>query len=281
MAQDTLKHDLMAAVASGRLVIVTGTGVTASATSNQQIDGHSVCSWVGLLRHGVWTLLETHGLIAAAKHDRLIANVASGELDEMVAVGEIISDSLKKKRPGDYHRWLKDSVGALNPTSPEIVRVLGQLGGLLTTLNYDGVLEQVLARISVTWRDRDRAEQLLRGELHNAVLHLHGYFDSPDSIVLGIREYEKVLNDPHLQTVLRSFLLQNTLLFVGCGGTVTDPNFSRLIDWAKPTLADSTHRHYILCREGELENYREDARDAPWLHPLAYGSRCVPSQSPF
>jgi hypothetical protein len=159
---------------------------------------------------------------------------------------------------------LKDSVGALNPTSPEIVRVLGQLGGLLTTQNYDGVLEQVLARISVTWRDRDRAEQLLRGELHNAVLHLHGYFDSPDSIVLGIREYEKVLNDPHLQTVLRSFLLQNTLLFVGCGGTVTDPNFSRLIDWAKPTLADSTHRHYILCREGELENYREDARDAPW-----------------
>ncbi len=273
MAQTALKEDLKAEIAAGRVVIVTGTGITNAATDGQLVDGYPVWGWGGLLKHGVWTLQRTHALIDDKKAAILNLQIDSNDIDFMVSAGETISSRLRSKSPGIYHRWLKDSVGNLKPTKTEIVKVLSQLSRLLATLNYDTTLDDILKRKPVSWRHRDLVEDVLRGKTKDAVLHLHGYFNDPESIVLGLREYERVVNDPHTQGVLRLFTLDRTLLFVGCRGTISDPNFSRLIQWAKPTLQDSTHRHFFLCREGDLAPVREDADGAPWLHALAYGAK--------
>jgi hypothetical protein len=108
--------------------------------------------------------------------------------------------------------------------------------------------------------DQIKVQKILLGDSASAILHLHGYFDEPDSIVLEFASYAKVAGDPHANTVLRSFLIDRTLLFVGCGGTVKDPNFSRLLEWAKEALKDVPPRHVLLCRDEDLETWVPNSR---------------------
>ena len=146
MAQESLKKNLAEAVASKNLAIIVGTGVTAAATGNQKVDGFSICGWTGLLKHGVWTLRQTHGLVDEQKAKILDIMIDSSDVDFMISAGEEIANRLSKKAPAVYHCWLKDSVGRLNPSKPDIVKVLANLGGVLATLNYDSILETVLKR---------------------------------------------------------------------------------------------------------------------------------------
>ena len=95
---------------------------------------------------------------------------------------------------------------------------------------------------------------------------------SPTSVILGLMSYEQVASHAHTKAVLQLFTIDRTLLFVGCGGTVKDPNFSRLVEWAKDALKDVPPRHVLLCREEELDTVRADLASAPWLQPLAYGN---------
>jgi hypothetical protein len=80
-----------------------------------------------------------------------------------------------------------------------------------------------------------------------------------------------VRDDAHASTVLRSLAQGRTLLFVGCGDTVSDPNFARLIQWAKAALDDVAPHHFLLCRQSERRAFQNKLRQAPWLQPLAYG----------
>jgi hypothetical protein len=67
--------------------------------------------------------------------------------------------------------------------------------------------------------DRPDVEDLMRNKIRDKVLHLHGYYDNPDSVILDISSYSRISTDPHTQTVIRAFSLSNTLLFIGCGDT--------------------------------------------------------------
>lgn len=86
-------------------------------------------------------------------------------------------------------------------------------------------------------------------------------------MAFGQSSYQKLIADPHASNVLRVFALDRTLLFVGCQGTVQDPNFSQVIEWASEALADSTHRHFLLCRASEAAQLQS----VPWLYPVVYG----------
>jgi len=79
--------------------------------------------------------------------------------------------------------------------------------------------------------------------------------------------------------VLRSFALERTMLFVGCRDTMSDPNFEGLVAWAKGALADSTHRHFLLCPTDQLAAIREDLKAIPWLYPVGFGR--IPDLVPF
>jgi hypothetical protein len=112
---------------------------------------------------------------------------------------------------------------------------------------------------------------VLRHTTPDAVLHLHGVYTEPGSVVLGLASYLQVRDDAHASTVLRSLAQGRTLLFVGCGDTVSDPNFARLIQWAKAALDDVAPHHFLLCRQSERRAFQNKLRQAPWLQPLAYG----------
>lgn len=222
MNRDTLIRKLKEALAhKGQVVIIAGTGVSIEACGNQEIEGHPVASWVGLLQHGL-EYCKTQKLVDEKGAEVFKALIESGDAEFLVAAAEGISSRLSKS-PGVFLGWLQDTVGALEPKHPEILKSLATLSCMLATLNYDGLFEKATAREPVTWVRPDKVQKVLRGDFGNAILHLHGYFDEPASIVLGFASYAKVASDAHAKAVLRSFLIDRTLLFVGCGGTVRDP----------------------------------------------------------
>ena len=159
-------------------------------------------------------------------------------------VAEDVSQRMMTKSPGVFLGWLKDTVGKLKIKDAALLDAIVALPGILATLNYDNLLEEHKHWRPVTWLKTDDVQDVLRGAVTDAVLHLHGWYKEPESVVLGLSSYIKVKDQPHAKTVLRLFTLDRTLLFVGCGETLLDPNFTRLIEWGKEAHKDVAPRHY-------------------------------------
>ena len=53
MGQETLISKLKNDLVGGRVVTITGTGVSVAACGNQEVEGCKVATWMGLLQHGV------------------------------------------------------------------------------------------------------------------------------------------------------------------------------------------------------------------------------------
>ena len=195
-----LLDDLRRLVADRQVVAVVGAGVAVGASG-----GAAVASWTGLLDNGIERCVGL-GRATPEWADRRRADLASGDLDELLAVAEQVASRLDAPAGGEYRRWLRETVGGLAVRQPEVLAALRDLGVPLATTNYDGLIEAVTGWRAVTWRDSARVERVLRGD-ERGVLHLHGYWEEPESVVLGIRSYEAVLRDAHAQAVLRGLPL--------------------------------------------------------------------------
>lgn len=130
-----------------------------------------------------------------------------------------------------------------------VLDALGDLGVQLATTNYDGLLEKVTGLPAVTWQEPNR---VLQGD-ETGILHLHGYWEFPESVVFGRGSYNAVLGSEHAQAVLRSLLLTKTLIYVGFGAGLDGPNFAQFRDWASRVIHESEYRHYRLARSDERE----------------------------
>ena len=131
------------------------------------------------------------------------------------------------------------------------------------------------------WLKADGVQDVLRGTVKDAVLHLHGWFNKPESVVLGLGSYLAVKTHPHAKAVLELFTINHTLLFVGCGDTMHDPNFTRLIEWTQVALKDVAPRHYLLCRTSEIADFQKKLAHAPWLHHRSATARITASSFLF
>ncbi|MFM9102564.1 MAG: HEAT repeat domain-containing protein, partial [Cyanobium sp.] len=262
-------EQLQSDLASGRVVVVVGSGVSVAACRQQEVEGHRVASWRGLLEHGVDRLSE---IGAADGHEKELMRtmISSGKPDFMINAAELITARLQGRSEGTFRGWLAETIGTLRLEDPTLPRALAALPALLATLNYDHLLEQATGRPAITWKEANAVQEALGGQ-REAILHLHGDYEHPETVVLGLASYAKVKNDAHAKAVLQCFTLAKTLLFVGCGDTVLDPNVQQLIAWGTEALRDVVPRHWLLCRASELAAYQQKLADAPWLRPLAYG----------
>ena len=184
MNRETLIQKLKTDIAQGRVVIIAGTGVSIAGCGGQKIEGHLVASWPGLLQHG----LEYCRTLGAADNEdaELLGNqIKSNKTNFLISAAEDISQRLQSRSPGVFRGWLKNTVGALVLEHREILDALTALPGVLATLNYDSLIEQASGRKSVTWLREDKVQEILRREITDGVLHLHGWFDEPESVVLG------------------------------------------------------------------------------------------------
>jgi hypothetical protein len=202
--------------------------------------------------------------------DRRRDQLTHGDTEEIISVAEDITRRLGGPDGGEFARWLERSVGGLTAARPAVLEALAALGVPLATTNYDGLLEAATGWPAVTWRQGALVQQVVLGDT-DAILHLHGHWQDPASVVLGIRSYEAVVGDAHAEAMRKALAATRTLVFVGCGAGLADPNFGALRGWLTEVFASSTYRHYRLCRTEELADLWDEHGLDERIIPLAYG----------
>ncbi|HKB29687.1 MAG TPA: SIR2 family protein [Streptosporangiaceae bacterium] len=264
---DVLVDDLRGQLAKGHVLVIAGAGVSAGASG-----GAETASWTGLLRDGCERAARVAAGLPPGWRETVRGQVDSGDLDWMLLAAEDMTRRLGGRKSGEYRRWLADSVGRLRVADPSLIDALAGLGVPLATTNYDSLVEQVTSLPPVTWRDGARIQEVLRGD-RRGVLHLHGYFDEPESVVLGIRSYEAALGDAAAQGLQRAVMSLRSVLFAGFGAGLADPNFGALLDWVAGTFSGSGYRHFRLCTDGEVAGVRAQHRPEQRVAVISYGAR--------
>ena len=267
MGHPTLDDIRAELAASGRGLVVAGTGVAMAATAGT--PQAPLASWDGLLRHGL-----DHCIRFGRKDDAWAAGLRArleppAAAEGLLAVAGEICAALAVPGLGELGRWLEDTAGSFHATQCDELKALRDLGLPLATTNYDDLLEQITGLPAATWQDTAVVEDLARGKPPRAILHLHGHWQRPDSVILDPAAYARAA--PVLQDLLRALRLGHTLLFVGCGEGLADPSWSALRSWSREILAGSRYRHFRLCRTEELAGLERQHSPDERIFPVPYG----------
>ena len=226
--------------------MIAGAGVACATDKDNEC-----ASWTGLLKNGlVYCKSRCHTLQDTwfSTTKSLIDEQAA---DSLIDAASRIEKALRGVHDGVYARWLNDSVGSLKLVDRSIVDAILDLGTRIVTTNYDNLFELASQRLAVVWSEHNLAMQVLRGD-NSGILHLHGHFQYPVTVVFGSKTYADICRDSTTQSYLKSTFALNTIVFVGCGAGVEDPNFGGLFEWSEDVFKDCLHTHYQLVRESDL-----------------------------
>ena len=248
--------------------MVVGAGVS-SALTNRTLPG-----WVGLLEIGLTHTLSK-GKINDKQHKRYIEALSEADMDELLGVAEFVSSKLGA--PGDvlYHRWLQGVFEAAKPENKaiqEAILAIHQKGVRLATLNYDHLLEQITGLPGIVLDTSSDATRWMQG-IKLAIMHLHGSYEKPESVILGIRDYQTTQGNALRDLFQQSLAAYKRLLFIGCGDTFADPNFSALTKWLNSNLGAAPKTHYALVRADEVAKRHKDSSWHGFVEPLSYGAK--------
>ena len=264
------KDELFKKIEEGQVLIVVGTGVTIGATNNAP-----TASWVGLLKDGLERCEHLAEQLPVGWANRVRQNINSGDARNLVSAAEEIAKKLEYPQGGHFRKWLNDAIGALNEkiVQPGVIHALHRLRLPMATTNYDGLIEKETGLRPVTWMDYARLQEVVRGDDQNHIVHLHGYWEQPESIVLGTRSYDDLTSDRHAQFIQKVITWTKTLLFIGFGGGFSDPNFEALRSWMRAVFAQALYHHFRLALNGEVEELQNQHHPDEHVVVLGYGEK--------
>ena len=216
-------------------------------------------TWTGLIRNGLDYLVgkgyveESNRRIRYA-YEMLNDSNQSGFLDAAGIMGG------EMKENGQLPTWLESVFGSLHREvrHRSLLEVLGALhrsGATLLTTNYDDLLERFCELRRIGRSNKDDILMFKRGDL-DGVFHVHGSYHDPHEVVLDNPQYYQVTQSDEVQNVLRTFLECRTILFVGCGSGLEDPNFGALLKWTTERHSNIPNRHCLLIRDGDNLNHK-------------------------
>jgi len=168
--------------------------------------------------------------------------------------------SSQMEQHGQFPTWLESVFGSLSqeirhPDLLDVLKALHERGATLLTTNYDDVLDKHCGLQHIGRSNQDDVSRFQRGDL-NGVFHIHGSFYNAHEVVLNTTDYYKVKQSDEVQDVLKTFLQYKTILFIGCGSGLEDPNFDALLRWASERHKNIPHRHCLLIRDNDSVNYQ-------------------------
>ena len=254
------------------VVMIVGAGATMASLRGAPCE--NLASWGGLLQSGLERAVSLRRT-SEEEAAELRAMLAAAEPERWIAAAEAITAALGGRKGGEFAAWLRATAGRFaaevrERAVGEALRGLCEAGVLLATVNYDGILEAATGLRAVTWREPVRVERVLRGD-ERGILHLHGYWEDPGSVVFGRSSYEEVRSDAHAWAVLTALRMQKTLVLVGHGAGLDDPNWGSFLRWTEAAFAGSEYRHYRLVRAGEQAKVQASHPAEQRIVALPYG----------
>lgn len=241
-----------------------GSGVSIQATANAP-----AASWKGLLELGVKRCRREDPSLDDGWERRAMEGLDSSDRDEFLGVATRVSRKLQEASPGGLGAWLKETVGSLKAREPALLDAVHGLGCPLWTTNYDSLL--VTGELPpVTWLEKSKVIDLLRG-YRNGIYHVHGHWESPESVILGEDSYHQTQGDEHFKAVLHATAVTRTLLFVGCGDGLSDPNFGLFRRWLEQVNAHNSP-HFRLCSDAERPGLLRVHKPGENVEVISYGA---------
>lgn len=243
LSVDDLTH--LWAVANSRLVLVTGTGMTMSLTSN------SASTWTNFLnqvKDSVWPVGVAQIVFSLAKFEALKDDAhAQSEYLYKCAEREGVLPKVTSK--------ILEVMSQLMPTEPAKTAwkdALLPFSGPILTFNYDILLEVAIGRIptsSVPARDVP-----IQAKDNNNIVHIHGIFTHDESIVLRQRTYlEAAKKVPDYFSMLADE--GSIFLYIGVNGVLRDPDLAPF--WRYEAIQHAIgerrvpHTHFVLFKGTE------------------------------
>lgn len=259
-----LLTDLQSKIANNQTLIIVGAGISVGATK-----GNEVASWEGLLKHGMQYC--KHVAKVPKNWDQINElELENRDTASWISVAERISVALGGSSGGEFASWLENTVGQLKAEYREVIEALGKLEAPIATTNYDFLLEDVLGLPPITWKEYVKVQRAIRKD-RPGVIHLHGHWEDPESIVFGNSSYQKIMHDEHAQHMQKVMGSVSSLLYVGFGAGLNDPNFDHLLKWTARLFSGSPYRNFRLARESEIEDLKKANSLGTRLLPLSYG----------
>lgn len=246
-----------------KAIVVVGAGVTIQTTGN-----HKNSSWQGLLESGIEYCVDLDCSLGSTWKERML-QALKGDLVDWLSVAYQIENRLTRS---NFQGWLEDTIGALPMVDPTLIQAIDSLGATIVTTNYDGLIEKVTGKPTVTMHEPSHALRVLSGD-EDGVLHLHGFWKYPDSIVFGVKSYEKIKEDQIVQAFQKSMTLMNNLIFIGFGAGLNDPNFGALLEWSRHTLKGAGRRHFRLALKKDERLVQSEHHSDDRILVIPYGKK--------
>jgi hypothetical protein len=252
-----------------QLVVVVGTGVSVALTGAR----NKGLSWRGLVENG-FEYGVAKGKISASQRKAWSQQLMSNDLDDLLSAAEFMGRKLDAPLGDLYARWLE---GVFKDAMPEEKGMANAIKALrsaeipICTLNYDLLLERVTGLRSINLSEVTKVISWMRRE-EQGILHLHGTWDTPSSCILGVRDYQSTVGDDVRDLIQRALTSFGRILFIGCGDTFADPNFSALIEWLRRNIKTGTPQHYALVSAEDEARRNADPTWHGFVEPVSFGA---------
>lgn len=261
--QTVFRNNLTEDVEQDRIAVVLGTGFS-SATSG----GATCASWVGLLRDGVEFV---YGLEGAVKRPFLDVLENAYDTPSLLGAAQFISSKFQGLE-GEYADWLDRTVGSLEAAHPaHLLDAIPDVEYLLTT-NYDTLWQEKFNRTPITWTENNSKTRYFR-DAERFVYHLHGIHSDPPSVIFSGHDYGRLKEQGDVPAVLHQVATSHSLLLIGYGQGLDDPNFGPFMEWLVSEQGTASHRHYLLIRSADEANIDIRGKLKGRLTPIVYGDK--------
>ncbi|MGY1636232.1 SIR2 family protein [Geodermatophilus sp. SYSU D00742] len=267
MATGMLEGELRTTIARGRAVIVVGSGISVAATKRAPVAG-----WSGLIRDGIAYATEVRQDLPPSWATSVLEDLRQGEegyIDGLITAAQKVTRALGGLNHANFRDWLTRAFKDLQVADPAAIEAICALNLPILTTNYDTLIEKVSGLQTLSWVDVMSHTGVFEPG-SGTVLHLHGDWASPHSIVFGYDGYERVRGADGPQVLQKVLGLTKSLVFVGCGDGLDDLNVGALRDWLRSNAGHSDIRHYLLCRNPDLESLSRRLIDER-IFPVSYG----------
>jgi tetratricopeptide (TPR) repeat protein len=257
---------------SDLVVAVLGAGVSL-ATVRPTNPTARVLSWEGLLRHGTERCVK----IAPEKEPDLKhrwscydAATLTQKTNELVTLAKVVIEAFGGQEAPAFERWITEAFQNVRPEPghEELIMGLAATGITLITTNYDTLIEQVTGLPGYTIDQQRDVERVIAG-VERGVVHLHGIWTKPRDLIIDWQQYYASPNKGTLRTLLENTRYGHSLLLVGFGSGITDPNFSPWFKKGAEQFPTSSFKSYQLLKEDEFMT----ASAVNPLTPVCYGDR--------
>ncbi|MDR1208151.1 MAG: SIR2 family protein [Holosporales bacterium] len=257
MTQLGFIEHIVRAKKKNKLIILCGAGVSIAATKNA-----TCASWAGLIQYGLdWCaanniILQGENGLQRARHD-------FKDKDYISAADKLHRGLLAS---GEWTRFIGDTFKNLTLIDSQLIKIIKSLDTPIITTNYDTLIESAIGVPSQTWK-YPLFQQCMK-DIKYGVGHIHGVWTDSDSIIFNSSSYDTITANTMMQTLERSISLSHTLLLIGVGDGLGDPNVGGLLNFLNQHFFDKGILHYQLVTKQEAE---DSTQKASILKKISYG----------